>query len=129
VTAEHWMSEPEAHDYAAARSYLSLLVAGSEAAKLATALRNQKKDRPYAAKDILRASGLPLLGPDDPEVAADLDKVKAGKKLSPILLVTGQPLWVADGYHRVCATYHLGEKLDVPCRVVARKPSGGAPRR
>jgi len=120
VTAEHWMSEPEAHDYAAAKSYLSLVVGASEAAKLAKALKKEREDRPYAAKDILRASGLPLLGPDDPEVTADLDKVKAGKKLSPILLVTGQPLWVADGYHRVCATYHLGEKLGVPCRVVAR---------
>jgi len=122
MTAEHWMSEPEAHDYAAAKSYLSLLVGGPGAGKLAKALRKEKQNRPYAAKDILRASGLALLGPDDPEVAADLDKVKGGKKLSPILLVMGQPLWVADGYHRVCATYHLGEKYEVPCRVVARRP-------
>ncbi|MHB1853512.1 MAG: hypothetical protein ACYCSJ_04580 [Acidimicrobiales bacterium] len=121
MTAEHWMSEPQAHDYAAARSYLSLLVGGAKAAKLAQALRKEKKDRPYAAKDILRASDLPLLGPDDPEVAADLKKVKAGQKLSPILLVAGEPLWVADGYHRVCATYHLGEKYEVPCRMVTRK--------
>ena len=32
-----------------------------------------------------RASGLPLLGPEDSEVAADLEKVKFGKKLSPVL--------------------------------------------
>jgi hypothetical protein len=67
-----------------------------------------------------RASGLPLLGAEDSEVAADLEKVKFGKKLSPVLLIQGSPLWVADGYHRVCASYHLNEKTDLPCRIVAR---------
>jgi hypothetical protein len=78
----------------------------------------------FAAKDILRAAGLPLLGPDDSEVTADLDKVKAGRKLSPVLLVHGVPLWVADGYHRVCASCHLDEKTPVPCRMVAHTPKG-----
>jgi hypothetical protein len=62
-----------------------------------------------------------LLDPDDPEVATDLEKVRSGTKLSPVLLVHGAPLWIADGYHRVCASYHLDEKNLVPCRVVARK--------
>jgi hypothetical protein len=78
----------------------------------------------FAAKDILRAAGLPLLSADDPEVAADLEKVKRGSKLSPVLLVRGEPLWIADGYHRVCASYHLDEKAQVPCRIAARKPKG-----
>lgn len=38
------------------------------------------------------------------------------------LLVWGVPLWVADGYHRVCASYHLDEKTQVPCRMTAREP-------
>ncbi len=63
---------------------------------------------------------MPLLGRDDPEVVADLEKVKLGKKLSPVLLIEGSPLWVADGYHRVCASYHLNEKTELPCRIVAR---------
>ncbi len=58
--------------------------------------------------------------PNDSEVAADFKKVKQGDKLSPVLLVQGVPLWVADGYHRICASYHLDEKTQVPCRVVAR---------
>jgi hypothetical protein len=53
-------------------------------------------------------------------VAADLGKIKRGKKLSPVLLVHGNPLWVADGYHRICASYHVDEKATVACRVVAR---------
>src|SRR5579864_8151798 len=100
------MAEPEAQDYPAAKSYLSLLVGPSEAAKLVKALRAEKTISHYAAKDLLRASGLPLLPSEDAEVAADLEKVRAGKKLSPVLLVLGSPLWVADGYHRVCVSYH-----------------------
>ncbi len=119
---EHWKDEPEAPDYPAAESYLSLLVGPAVAAKLAKALRKQKRLVHYAAKDILRASGLPLLPLDDSEVRTDLKKVKLGTKLSPVLLVEGEPLWVADGYHRICASYHIDEKIPVPCRIVPRSP-------
>ena len=47
-------------------------------------------------------------------------KVKKGDKLSPVLLVQGEPLWVADGYHRICASYHLDEKVMVPCQIIGR---------
>ncbi len=120
MEAETWKDEPEAEDYPAAQSYLSLLVGVDTAAKLVKALRKQEGLTHFAAKDILRASGLPLLAPEDSEVAADLEKVKFGKKLSPVLLIQGSPLWVADGYHRVCASYHLNEKIELPCRIVAR---------
>jgi hypothetical protein len=122
MTSEHWQDRPQVQDFPAARSYLSLLVGPVAAAKMARALRREQTLQQYAAKDILRAAGLPLLAPDDPEVAADLEKVKSGTKLSPVLLVHGAPLWVADGYHRVCASYHLDEKIPVPCRMIARKP-------
>jgi hypothetical protein len=50
-------------------------------------------------------------------------KVRAGHPLSQVLLVrgdarTGSPLVIADGYHRVCAAYHLDYNIAVPCRVV-----------
>jgi hypothetical protein len=61
-----------------------------------------------------------LLAADDSEVSADLEKVKGGEKLSPVLLLVGSPLVVADGYHRICASYHLDEKTLVPCRLVQR---------
>jgi hypothetical protein len=43
----------------------------------------------------------------------------------PVLLVrgelrTGLPLIVADGYHRLCASYHVDGATDIPCRVVDR---------
>ena len=122
MAGEHWQDEPEAQDFPAAESYLSLLIGPDAAAKLVKAMRKEQTLQHFAAKDILRAAALPLLGPDDSEVAADLDKVKIGKKLSPVLLVHGIPLWVADGYHRVCASYHLNEKTPVPCLLTPRVP-------
>jgi len=120
MTSEHWKDAPEKQDYPAARSYLSLLVDPGEAKKTAKALAVERGVARYKAKDLLRAAGLPLLPLDDPEVAKDLAKVKAGAKLSPVLLVRGDPLWVADGYHRICASYHLDEDAEIPCRIVAR---------
>jgi hypothetical protein len=123
MTAEHWKDEPEEQDYPAARSYLSLLVDPGEAKKIAKALANESEVVRYKAKDLLRAAGLPLLPLDDPEVAKDLAKVKAGTKLSPVLLVRGDPLWVADGYHRICASFHLDEDAEIHCRIVPRPRS------
>lgn len=117
---EHWKEDPEAEDFPSAESFLTLLVGLAAATKLAKALRKQKELSYFAAKDILRASGLPLLPTDDSEVSSDLEKIKHGEKLSPVLLIQGDPLWVADGYHRVCVSYHLNEKTPVPCRIVPR---------
>jgi hypothetical protein len=113
VASEHWKDKPEAQDFPAAESHLSLLVGPEAASKLAKALRKQRSLKNHAAKDILRAANLPLLGPEDTEVAADLNKVKLGERLSPVLLAQGEPLWVADGYHRICASYHLDEKTEI----------------
>jgi hypothetical protein len=124
LAGEHWKDEPETQDFPAAESYLSLLIGPVAAASMVKAMRKEQTLEHYAAKDILRAAGLPLLGPDDSEVAADLENVKLGKKLSPVLLVQGIPLWVADGYHRVCASYHIDEKTRVPCRMAAGAPNG-----
>jgi hypothetical protein len=120
TTNEHWKEEPEVEDFPSAESYLTLLVGLAAAKKLAKALRKQNELSHFAAKDILRAAGLPLLPADDSEVSSDLEKISRGEKLSPVLLVEGDPLWVADGYHRVCVSYHLNEKTPVPCRIVSR---------
>jgi hypothetical protein len=117
LATEHWKTEPEEQDYPAAQSYLSLLMDPVDAARLVKALQDVDQLEHYKAKDMLRASGLPLLPEDNKHVASDLAKVKAGKKLSPVLLIRGEPLQVADGYHRVCASYHLDENADIPCRI------------
>ncbi len=120
---EHWKDEPEEHDFPAAAAYLSLLLPAPTAAALVDGLKSAEKiDR--QAKDLLRASRLTLLPRDNPHVAADLKKVSGGERLSPVLLVRGEakkglPLLIADGYHRICASYHLDEDADIPCRLVA----------
>lgn len=112
-----WLDDPEEHDYPAAEEYLSLHFEPAVAKKTASNLK-KAKTQVKKAKDILRASGLELLSPANVHVAHNMDKVKADKKLSPILLVRNYPhLIVADGYHRLCAIYYLSEDLDIPCRI------------
>jgi hypothetical protein len=121
-----WSHEPEAHDFPAAASYLDLLIDDVDALKAVLQRLRGGRVVYRKAKDILRASQLALLPTNNPHVAADLDKIKQGKKLSPILLVrgdlaTGVPLQIADGYHRVCASYHTDENTDIPVVIVGAK--------
>jgi hypothetical protein len=118
-----WKNQPDEHDYPAAAAYLSLLADEALIAQLVQQLR----DAPIAtgkAKDLLRASRLALLGADNQHVVKDIHKVQQGTPLSPVLLVRGSlehdlPLVVADGYHRVCASYHLAENTDIPYKMAA----------
>lgn len=116
-----WNHQPDDHDYDAAHDYLSL-VAGEYTASCWTAdLCSDESIVEHPAKDILRASGLPLLPVDNAHVAKDLKRIEDGVKLSPVLLVAGtlgkHPLIIADGYHRVCSAYHVDENATVPARI------------
>jgi hypothetical protein len=117
-----WLDRPESHDYQAAEDYLSLIMSPKQAADYRQKLSDARDNVMHRkAKDILRASQLPLLGQDNKHVAADLAKVNAGEALSPILLLRGgdgHPLIVADGYHRVCSSYWVDENTDIPCILV-----------
>jgi hypothetical protein len=113
-----WLEKPEVHDFPAAADYLDLVADSATVKKLTKRLRAgtvvHKK-----AKDILRAAQLSLLPVDNPHVAADLAKIEKGQALSPILvvrgdLISGVALQIADGYHRVCASYHTDENTDIP---------------
>lgn len=115
----NWHDEPQEHDFPAAADYLTLLYPEDLANALANKLRSVTTVK-KKAKDILRASQLPLLPKENKHVEEDIDKVKAGKKLSPILLVRDSKLVIADGYHRVCAIYYLSEDLEIPCRITDR---------
>jgi hypothetical protein len=129
VTKVTWKTEPDPHDYPAAASYLSLIATTDQVNDLIEQLKTAPLSH-YKAKDMLRASGLRLLPPDNPHVAADLTKVKNNKALSPVLLIRGDlihgiTLQIADGYHRVSASYHLDENTDILCRITnhPHKPS------
>jgi hypothetical protein len=119
-----WQDEPDEHDYPAAAAYLALIADPATVTRLVKGLKRASIAH-AKAKDILRASGLPDLPLDNVHVAKDAAKVKAGTALSPVLLVRGDiarglALQIADGYHRVCASYRLDEDTDIPCRIVGR---------
>lgn len=111
-----WLSDPEEHDFPAASDFLSLLYPDKIAYEITERLKKEKT-LTKKAKDILRAGGLPLLPKENIHVKQNLQKVKKGKKLSPVLLVRDEKLVIADGYHRVCAIYYLSEDIEVPCRI------------
>jgi hypothetical protein len=119
--AVNWLDEPEDHDYDAAADYLSMLAEDATVAATVDALESAKPVY-RKAKDILRAARLTLLPPDNPHVRSEMDKISHGKKLAPILLVRGtatDALQIADGYHRVCASYLTDENTSIPCRLVS----------
>jgi hypothetical protein len=118
-----WKKEPEAEDYDGALNFLSLIYPDAKSRKLLRTLRGAKTTE-YAAKDLLRASDLPLLARDEPHVDEDLKRIHKGKPLAPVLLVrgdmsTGVPLIVADGYHRICAICYYDESAPIRCRMVS----------
>ncbi len=115
-----WLSKPEEHDYPAALSYLSLLVDDKKAAAFVRKLKRAPTAE-FKAKDIFRASELPLLGISNERFKRDQKKIQEGKELSPILLVRDQTngkVIIADGYHRLCAVYSHDENAVIPCKIV-----------
>ncbi|MEM5424715.1 hypothetical protein [Paraburkholderia ferrariae] len=71
----------------------------------------------FAAKDIFRASGLKLLDADNRHVEHNLKKIANGVALSPLLLVRGRPLIIADGFHRLSCVYGISEDAEIPCKI------------
>jgi hypothetical protein len=118
----YWSDKSQPKDFQSAVEYLSLLIPRGKSKTVAQRLKKAPIIR-REAKDLLRASDLQPLPPDNSDVEEHLKKARNGKMLSPVLLVRGNiakraPLVVADGFHRVCASYYLDEDASIPCRVV-----------
>jgi len=117
-----WSKNPDSEDLKAAGHYLSLIMAEHQFSSLITALRHAPTIM-HDAKDLLRASQTHLLPKDNPHVAENLKRIKKGKKLSPVLLIRGNApkgitLTIADGHHRICASWYWNEDEPVACRIV-----------
>ena len=114
-----WLLTPEAHDYPAALSYLSLLY-DERTAKVQVARLKRAPTSLFKAKDIFRASGLSLLGISNSHVEKDRGRIDSGNELSPLLLIRdalrGRVI-IADGYHRLCAVYSVDEDAVIPCKI------------
>jgi hypothetical protein len=115
-----WLAKPEPHDYAAAASYLSLVMDDRSATQAVAKLKRARMTK-FKAKDIFRASSLQLLPLNNSHVKKDERRILAREHLSPILLVrdtsTGRVV-IADGYHRMCAVYAFDEDSSIPCKIV-----------
>jgi hypothetical protein len=111
-----WLEKPAAGDIAAARNYLSLLYPDRAAGALAAQLR-RVGTRKHKAVDLFRAAGLPVA---EDNLKEDRRKIRAGKKLGPILLVRDpqhRRVVIADGYHRLSAAFEADEEARVACRI------------
>ena len=111
-----WLEIPKKHTYTAAQDYLELLYSKAASRKMAEKLKREKVII-KKAKDILRASSLPLLPKDNIHVQEDIKKIERGEKLSPILLIRNEKTIIADGYHRICTIYYISEDLEIPCKI------------
>jgi hypothetical protein len=119
-----WNPRPATHDFEAAFDYLTMQFTTAMARKLVRRARTAPRIE-RIAKDILRASNLPLLPVDERHVAEDLKRIRKNKALSPIILIQGdvtvpRPFIIADGYHRMCASCHADE--DAPVAAVMVSP-------
>ena len=122
VKSVKWLDDPEQKDYLAARSFLSMVIFPEELDETISALHDAPQGN-WAAKDLLRAAGLPALrAKQSTEVAEKLAKIKKGTPISPVLLVGGvrEFLVIADGYHRVSAAHRVDEDARVPGRLLWR---------
>lgn len=121
MTKKHsikWLETTKDANYDAAENYLSLIFDKDIPKNFVASLKAAPISE-FMAKDILRASGLTLLGGTNKTVKKDLEKIKAGTPLSPILLVrhNGKTI-IADGFHRTCAAYFNNECTIMNCKII-----------
>lgn len=115
-----WLSDAEKHDYPAAQSFLRLLYDDAQVAGMIVRLKSARVSQ-FEAKDIFRASRLPLLGVSNSHVAKDRKKIREGKGMAPLLLVRDERIGrvvIADGYHRLCAVYAFDEDAVIDCKII-----------
>jgi hypothetical protein len=114
-----WFPKPQKHDYTAAEAYLSLVMRPREARALIGRMRRARVVE-FAAKDIFRASELPMLRSTDGHVERYRALIILKEPVSPLLLCRDPAhgkLIIADGYHRLCAVYSFDEDAVIPCQI------------
>jgi hypothetical protein len=98
--------------------YLQLIFKGDQLKKIEKELsKKNAKLESFEAKNLLRASGLNPLTPTDSKVAEKTERILEGKQLDPVIIIgIDNRLFIADGYHHICACYNLAEDTLVKCR-------------
>lgn len=116
-----WETAPNPDNAKDAENFLHLF----KKQKNSDAIVEDLEQRPlewFKAKDILRAANLQPLPADDEHVAEVLARIDNGELLPPVYLVrgslkNGNPVTIADGYHRISAAYHRGESTEVAAQI------------
>lgn len=116
----YWRKEVKASNYDAALSYLTLTCGKKIAKKLVKKFHKTEIEK-FAAKDILRSARTQALDADTEHVKANMQKIKSGEELAPVLLyrTKSHTIIIADGMHRVSAAWHLGEDTIVHAAIVS----------
>lgn len=115
-----WGEFPAQHNFDNAYEYLSLLCLPEKAQEITDRLWESKTIYYRRPDDILRAAGLIPLHQTDLRVQNAIRKIHSKKEIAPAILVIStrnQRIHIADGYHRICASYYLAEGAKVPCIV------------
>jgi disulfide oxidoreductase YuzD len=114
-----WLDTPLKRDYPAAQSYLELVLRPKDAKRLVQKIKRAAISE-FAAKDIFRASQLPMLSITDSHVEKYRSLIILKQPVSPLLLCRDPArgkLVIADGYHRLCAVYSFDEEAMIPCQI------------
>ena len=115
-----WLKKPKRKDYPAAHAYLSLTFGQRLAGRLVKRLKRAKV-KSIPARDILRASHIPMAEVEAFNCAHQNKDIKKQRPLSPILLVCGTHgggLIIADGFHRLCAAFGNDQDASVLFKMV-----------
>jgi disulfide oxidoreductase YuzD len=96
-------------------NYLSLLFEDSKLKKVTRLLNNPKvKVEYFKASDLIRAARQYPFDETDENVIEHKKKIKHSEPMEPVILVHSQEiLYIADGYHRVCACYMIKNDMKV----------------
>lgn len=114
-----WSKDVADHDYEAAVAYLGLLFKPKKAGRLSAKMRKAEISE-FLAKDILRASDISLSYIKAFDWTKQQEEIEHQDPMSPILIVRqckGRPLLIADGFHRLCATFVADQEVKVPCKI------------
>ncbi len=115
-----WEKKVSKKDLADAEQYLRLIFEPKDVTRAMEKFEKQRaRIEKFKVRDILRASDNELKPETNEDVKKQFVKMFEGEALVPILIVRkNQKLFIADGYHRMCAAYYLNEDAEMHCVLV-----------
>jgi hypothetical protein len=111
----HWKKTITAKQREGAIKYLSLLFDDTKVKKVSKLLlKTTFMVEYFKASDLIRAAHHYPFDEKDENVVSHVRMIKQRKSVEPVILVhSEEQLYIADGFHRVCACYMLKNDLKV----------------